>query len=107
MNIEWHIDRMDFKPSDSHKEAMANAIEQVLSDELDEPTETTLTDLFCVDQDIEATAGMTGRYYERLRASGVPKRAATAMAAEYNSLLLAREFMDVHDKLGVGMDWEG
>lgn len=71
-----------------------------------EPTDTTLADIMKGDQhaaEIEDTAGMVGRYYERLVGAGMSAEAAESGAAEYQSLLLAQRFMDVHQKLGIGI----
>lgn len=68
-----------------------------------EPTDNTLTTLFSTDQEIEATAGMVGRYYERLRASGIPKAAATEMTLTYNAMIVSQHFgLDMATTFGVG-----
>lgn len=69
-------------------------------------TDTTLADVFHADQSIEATAGMAGRYFERLRASGVPKQAAVEMTLTYNAMIVAQHFgVDTSAMYSVGPEY--
>ena len=71
------------------------------------PTDYTLADVFATDQDIEGTAGMVGRYYERLRASGIPKQAASQMTMAYNAVVIAQHVgMDVSAMYTIEPEWE-
>lgn len=70
-----------------------------------DPTDTTLTTILYADQHDAATADLAGRvalYFSTLAGAGMSTEAAEAGAAEYQSLLLAQAFMDVHEKIGVG-----
>jgi len=98
-------DRDDFTPETLKmiEESAFPANAQRVADGAD-----TLTMLFTTDQEIEATAGMVGRHYERLRASGIPKAAAVEMCLTYNAMIVGQHFgMDVSTAFGVGPTYEG
>lgn len=64
-----------------------------------------LTTILHADQADAATADLANKvalYCRTLLNGGMSQEAAEQGAAEYQSLLLAQAFMDVHEKLGVG-----
>lgn len=65
----------------------------------------TLTTILHADQADAATASLAKKvalYYSVLVDAGMSAEAAEQGAAEYQSLLLAQAFMDVHQSLSVG-----
>ena len=73
----------------------------------DQQTNTALSVIFQADQDIEATAGRIGQFYERLRASGMTEEAAAEITATYSAMLIGEHFgIDVANTYGVASTYE-